>query len=48
MGSHRRADAVKGGELSYMTLALQRGPTAHRSLLTRARAVRRVGQDRAR
>ena len=33
--SHRLADAVKGGELSYMTLALQRGPTAYRSLLMR-------------
>ena len=36
---HRLADAVKGGELSYMTLALQRGPTAYRSLLMRLRAV---------
>ena len=37
--SHRLADPVKGSELSYMTLALQREPTAYRSLLTRARAV---------
>ena len=37
--SHRLADAVKGGELSYMTLALQRGPTAYRSLLMRLGAV---------
>ena len=37
--SHRLADAVKGGELSYMTLALQRGPTAYRSLLLRLGAV---------
>ena len=37
--SHRHADAVKGGELSYTALALQREPTAYRSLLTRARAV---------
>ena len=38
--SHRHhADAVKGGELSYMILALQREPTAYRSLLTRGRAV---------
>ena len=36
--SHRLADPVKGSELSYMTLALQREPTAYRSLLTRARA----------
>ena len=31
--SHRLADAVKGGELSYMALALQREPTAYCSLL---------------
>ena len=37
--SHRLADPVKGSELSYMTLALQREPTAYRSLLTRAGAV---------
>ena len=37
--SHRRADAVKGGELNYMTLALQREPTAYRSLLMRLGAV---------
>ena len=30
---HRLADAVKGGELSYMALALQREQTAYRSLL---------------
>ena len=28
--SHRLADPVKGSELSYMTLALQHEPTAHR------------------
>ena len=27
--SHRLADTVKGGELSYMTLALQRKQTAY-------------------
>ena len=37
--SHRLADPVKGGELSYMTLALQSEPTAYRSLLMRLRAV---------
>ena len=37
--SHRLADAVKGGELSYMTLEMEREPTAYRSLLPRARAV---------
>ena len=37
--SHRLADTVEGGELSYMTLALQRGPTAYRSLLMRLGAV---------
>ena len=31
--SHCLADAVKGGELSYMALALRREPTAYRSLL---------------
>ena len=36
--SHGLADAVKGGQLKYMTLALQREPTAYRPLLTRARA----------
>ena len=36
---HRLADAVKGGQLSYMTLALQREPTAYRSLLMVAGAV---------
>ena len=35
LSSHRLADAVKGGELSYMALALQREPTAYRSLLMR-------------
>ena len=39
MGSHRRADTVKGSELSYMTLALQRETTAYRSLLMRLGAV---------
>ena len=29
----RLAESVKGSELSYMTMALQREPTAHRSLL---------------
>ena len=37
--SHRHANTVKGGELSYMILALQRETTAYRSLLSRARAV---------
>ena len=37
--SHRLADPVKGSELSYMTLALQQEPTAHRSLLMRLGAV---------
>ena len=35
--SHRLADTVKGGELSYMALAMQREPTAYRSLLMRGR-----------
>ena len=37
--SHRLADAVKGGELSYMALAMEREPTAYRSLLMVAGAV---------
>ena len=37
--SHRPADPVKGSELSYMTLALQRESTAYRSLLMRLGAV---------
>ena len=37
--SHRLADTVKGGELSYMGLAMQRDPTAGRSLLMVAEAV---------
>ena len=38
--SHRLAeDPVKGSELSYMTLALQREPTAYRSLMMRLGAV---------
>ena len=37
--SHRLADAVKGGELSYMALALPRKQTAYRSLLMVAGAV---------
>ena len=36
---HRRADTVKGGELSYMVLALQREPAAYRSLLMLAGTV---------
>ena len=36
---HRVADAVKGGELSYMALAMEREPTAYRSLLMRLGAV---------
>ena len=32
-------ESVKGSELSYMTLALQREPTAYRSLLMRLGAV---------
>jgi type III secretory pathway component EscT len=31
--SHRLVDAVKGGELSSMALAMEREPTAYRSLL---------------
>ena len=37
--SHRLAGAIKGGALSYMALAMEREPTAYRSLLARARAV---------
>ena len=37
--SHRHANTVKGGELSYMALALEREPTAYRSLLVVAGAV---------
>ena len=37
--SHRLADTVKGGELSYMALALQREQTAYRSLLMVSGAV---------
>ena len=37
--SHRLAGPVKGGELSHMTLALQREPTAYISLLMRLGAV---------
>jgi len=37
--SHRLADAVKGGELSSMALAMEREPTAYRSLLMVAGAV---------
>ena len=37
--SHHLADPVKGSELSYMTLALQREPTAYGSLLMRLGAV---------
>ena len=36
---HRLADAVKGGELSYMALAVQREHTAYTSLLMLAGAV---------
>ena len=36
---HRLADAVEGGELSYMALALQREQTTYRSLLMRPGAV---------
>ena len=35
---HHHADAVKGGELSYMTLAMEREPTTYRSLLRLADA----------
>ena len=31
--SHRLADAVKGGQLKYMALAMEREQTAYRSLL---------------
>ena len=37
--SHRLADPVRGSELSYMTLALQREPTAYTSLMMRLGAV---------
>ena len=37
--SHRLADPVKGSELRYMTLALQREYSTYRSLLPRAGAV---------
>ena len=37
--SHRLADAVKGGELSYMALAMERELTAYISLLIRPGAV---------
>ena len=37
--SHCHADAVKGGEISSMALALPREPTAYRSLLMVAGAV---------
>ena len=33
--SRRLADAVKGGQLSYMTPAMQREQSTYRSLLTR-------------
>ena len=36
---HRLADPVKGGELSYMALAMERELTAYRSLLMRQGAV---------
>ena len=36
---HRLADAVKGGELSYMALAAACEQAAYRSLLIRAGAV---------
>ena len=37
--SHHLAHTIKGGELSYMALALQREPTAYRSLVMVAGAV---------
>ena len=37
--SHSLADPVKDGKLSHMTLALQREPTAYRSLMMRLGAV---------
>ena len=37
--SHRLADTINGGKLSYMALAMQREPTAYRSLLMVAEAV---------
>ena len=37
--SHRLADAVKGGQLSYMALAMEREQSTCRTLLPRARAV---------
>ena len=36
---HRLDDAIKGGELSYMTLAMEREYTMYRSLLPLAGAV---------
>ena len=36
---HRLADAVKGGELSYMALAMEHEPIVYRSLLTLAGVV---------
>ena len=36
---HRLADAVKGGQLSYMALAMEREPTAYSSLMMVAGAV---------
>ena len=36
---HHLADAVKGGQLSYMALAMEREQSTCRSLLPRARAV---------
>ena len=35
----RLADTIKGGQLSYMTPAMQREQSTYRSLLARARAV---------
>ena len=37
--SHRLSDTVKGSELRYTTLAMEREHTAYRSLLMRSRAV---------
>ena len=38
--SHRLADTVKGGELSYMALAMEREQIVYRSLLMRSGARR--------
>ena len=39
MGSHRRADTVKGSKLSYTTVAMKCEPIVYSSLLTLAGVV---------